>query len=249
MLTLTDWFRANKLILNLEKTICLLFQQSGSCRELEINIDTVTIRTSKETKFLGMWLDRHLTWSTHVQKLITKLKRNTNLLKQGNRLMTKDCKRLVYFAHIQSHLQYGILLWGNSVNSQQNNKLAKIQASCLKYIDPNTGFKENKILRIDSLIELENSKFRYKLIHGLLPKKIESACMFDQNKSNLNKTHRYQTRHKKIPNGSIRMNKQYRASFLNKGLQSLLTIKSEIRNKPKLKSFSNALKEYLLSQY
>ena len=110
MLTLTDWFRANKLTLNLEKTICLLFQQSGSCRELEINIDTVTIRTSKETKFLGMWLDRHLTWSTHVQKLITKLKHNTNLLKQGNRLMTKDCKRLVYFAHIQSHLHYGILL-------------------------------------------------------------------------------------------------------------------------------------------
>ena len=73
--------------------------------------------------------------------------------------------------------------------------------------------------------------------------------MFDQNKSNLNKTHRYQTRHKKIPNVPIRMNKQYRASFLNKGSQSLLTIKSEIRNKPNLKSFSNALKEYLLSQY
>ena len=246
MLTLTDWLRANKLTLNLEKTICLLFQQSGSCKELEINIDTVTIRTSKETKFLGMWLDRHLTWSTHVQKLITKLKCNTNLLKQGNKLMTKDCKRLVYFAHIQSHLQYGILLWGNSVNSQQNNKLAKIQASCLEYIDPNT---ENKILRIDSLIELENSKFGYKLIHGLLPKKTESACMFDQNKSNLNKTHRYQTRHKKTPNVPIRMNKQYRASFLNKGSQSLLTIKSEIRDKPNLKSFSSALKEYLLSQY
>ena len=158
-------------------------------------------------------------------------------------------ERLVYFAHIQSHLQYGILLWGNSVNSQQNNKLTKIQASCLEYIDPNTGFKENKILRTDSLIELENSKFGYKLIYGLLPKKIESACMFDQNKSNLNKTHWYQTRHKKIPNVPVRMNKQYRASFLNKGSQSLLTIKSEIRDKPNLKLFSNALKEYLLSQY
>ena len=249
MQTLADWFRANKLTLNLEKTVCLLFQQNGSRKELEITIDTVTIKTSKETKFLGMWLDRHLTWSTHVQKLTSKLKRNANILKQGNKLMTKDCKRLVYFAHIQSHMQYGILLWGNSLNSHQIHKLTKIQAGCLEYIDPNTGFKENNLLRIDSLIEMENSKFGYKLIHGLLPKKIESACMFDQNKSNLNKMHRYQTRHKKIPNVPIRMNKQYRASFLNKGSQSLLTVKTEIREKPNLKSFSYALKGYLLSQY
>ena len=184
--------------------------------------------------------------SLHVSLI---LKYNANLLKFGNRLLTEDCKRLVYFAHIQSHLQYGILLWGNNLSSQQINKLKKIRKSCLEYIDPNSGFKENKILRVDSLIEFENSKFGYKLIHGLLPKKIETACMFDHNKSNLNKSHRYQTRHKKIPNVPIRMNKQYRASFLNKGSQSLLTIKAEIKDKPNLKSFSYALKEHLLSQY
>ena len=249
MQILSDWFKANKLTLNLEKTISLLFQQSGSCKELEITIDTVTIRTSKETKFLGMWLDHHLTWSIHIQKLITKLKCNINLLKHGNSLMTTDCKRLVYFAHIQSHLQYGILLWGNSLTLQEINRLTKIQLNCLKYIDPNSDFKENKILKVESLIELENSKFGYKLTHGLLPKKIEAACMFDQNKTNLNKTHGYHTRHKKIPNVPIKMNKQYRASFMNKGSQSLLSIKSEIKNKPNLKSFSYALKEHLLSQY
>ena len=249
MQTLSDWFKANKLTLNLEKTISRLFQQSSSCKELEITIDTVTIRTSKETKFLGMWLDHHLTWSIHIQKLITKLKRNINLLKHGNSLMTTDCKRLVYFAHIQSHLQYGILLWGNSLTLQEINRLTKIQVNCLKYIDPNSDFKENKILKVESLIELENSKFGYKLTHGLLPKKIETACMFDQNKTNLNKTHGYHTRHKKIPNVPIKMNKQYRAGFMNKGSQSLLSIKSEIKNKPNLKSFSCALKEHLLSQY
>ena len=171
------------------------------------------------------------------------------MLKFGNRLLTKDCKKQVYSAHIQSHLQYGILLWGNNLNPQQINKLIKIQESCLEYIDPNSGFKKNKVLKANSLIELENSKFGYKLIHGLLPRKIETACMFDQNNSNLQKNHNYQTRHKKIPNIPIKMNKQYRASFLNKGSQSLLTIKTEIKEKPNLKSFTRALKDYLLSQY
>ena len=249
MQTLTDWFKANKLTLNLDKTVCILFQQNGPKKELKIQIDTITIGTSNEIKFLGMWLDSHLTWSTHVQKLITKLKRYVTLLKFGNRLLTKDCKKQVYSAHIQSHLQYGILLWGNNLNPQQINKLIKIQESCLEYIDPNSGFKKNKVLKANSLIELENSKFGYKLIHGLLPRKIETACMFDQNNSNLQKNHNYQTRHKKIPNIPIKMNKQYRASFLNKGSQSLLTIKTEIKEKPNLKSFTRALKDYLLSQY
>ena len=180
---------------------------------------------------------------------MTKLKCNINMLKHGNKLMTTDCKRLVYFAHIQSHLQYGILLWGNSLALQEINSLTKIQANYLKYIDPNSDFKDNKILKVESLIELENSKFGYKLIHGLLPKKIEADCMFDHNKSNLNKTHGYHTRHKKIPNVPIKMNKQYRASFLNKGSQSLLSVKSEIKNKPNLKLFSYALKEQLFSKY
>ena len=190
-----------------------------------------------------------MTWSTHIQKLVTKIKQKLNLLKHGRKFMTKECKRMVYLAHIQSHLQYGILLWGNSLNSQQINKLIGIQRNCLNYIEAGTTFKDLKILRIDSLIELENSKFSYKLTHGLLPIRIETACTFDQNKCNLTKNHRYLTRNKKVPNVPIKMNKQYRASFLNKGSQSLLTVKSYIKEKPSLKSFSKALKEHIISQY
>ena len=244
MHTLTDWFRANKLTLNIEKMICILFQQLGSCKDLEIEIDTFTIKSSKETKFLGIWLDKHLTWSTHVQKLTTNLKQNLNLLKHGNKLMTTKCKRLVYYAHIQSHLQYGILLWGNSLTNLQICKLTKIQKTCLEYIAPNSSFKDNKILKLESLIELENAKFGYKLVHGILPKRIESACMFDHNKVKLVKSHKYTTRHKKIPNVPTRMNKKYRASS-----QALLTVKSQIKEKPTLKSFSCALKEHLISMY
>ena len=225
MYTLTDWCSANKWTLNVEKMIHILFQQTGSCKDLEINIDTFTIKSSKETKFLGMWLDRHLTWSTHMQKLTTKQKRNLNLMKNGNKLMTSECKRLVYYAHIQSHLPYGILLWGNSLTNLQIGKLTKIQENCLEYIDPNSSFKDIKILKLEPLIELENAKFGYKLIHGLLPT------------------------HKNIPNVPIRMNKQYRASFLNKGSQALLTVKSQIKEKPTLKSFSCAIKEHLISMY
>ena len=92
MQTLTDWFKANKLTLNLDKTVCILFQQKGSDKAFKIQIDTVKIRTSNEIKFLGMWLDSHLSWSVHIQRLVTRLKRNTTLLRVGNKLLTKECK-------------------------------------------------------------------------------------------------------------------------------------------------------------
>ena len=37
ILALLDWFRANKLTLNIEKTACILFQKSGSTKELSLN--------------------------------------------------------------------------------------------------------------------------------------------------------------------------------------------------------------------
>ena len=72
MNTLVNWFNANKLTLNVEKTICLLFQPNGSKKEFDIEINGTLIKSTEITKFLGMWLDHHLNWSTHAEKLITK---------------------------------------------------------------------------------------------------------------------------------------------------------------------------------
>ena len=249
MNTLVDWFKANKLTLNVEKTICLLFQPNGSNKTLEVEINGTFIKSTETTKFLGMWLDIHLSWSIHAEKLITKLKRNLNLLKHSQNLMTKDCKRLVYFAHIQSHIKYGILLWGNSLSQTQLTKLTNVQTKCIQYLDHNCDFKTLKILKISSIIELENCKFSYKLTHGMLPVKIEDSCMHDNKSKSLCKTHGYNTRNKKIPNVPIQMNKQYRASFLNKGSQSLLKLPMGIRDKSNLKTFAAALKEHLLASY
>ena len=72
--TLLDWFRANKLTINVDKTACILFQKSGSTKEIELDLGGTIIPSSSTAKFLGMWLDKHLNWSTHLNKLYTKLK-------------------------------------------------------------------------------------------------------------------------------------------------------------------------------
>ena len=76
MTVLMDWFRANKLTLNLDTTSCILFKKSGNKKEIHLEIDGIEINSTSNTKFLGLWLDSHLNWSLHLAKLFTKLKRN-----------------------------------------------------------------------------------------------------------------------------------------------------------------------------
>ena len=70
-----DWFRANSLTLNVQKTNLLLFSpKNGKQPKFEINIDYVIVKPVKETKFLGVILDNELNWAAHVKSLLTKMK-------------------------------------------------------------------------------------------------------------------------------------------------------------------------------
>ena len=70
-----DWFRANSLTLNVQKTNLLLFlPKTGKQPKFEINIDQATVKPIRETKFLGVILDNELNWTAHVKSLLTKMK-------------------------------------------------------------------------------------------------------------------------------------------------------------------------------
>ena len=245
--TLSDWFAANKLTLNLEKTVCMLFQKDNQKKEIKLKVKNMTIPSKPETRFLGMWLDEALTWQYHVQKLILKIKRNTYLLNNGKHLMDLETKKLVYHAHVASHIQYGLLLWGNSAKKEHLNKINKLQSKCLQLIHPKASSKSLNILSLDEMIKLENMKFGYKLVHHILPPRIIEICHKDSRAQSLTKTHNYSTRNKSVPNLPVRMNKQYRESFLCKGPQSWLTLSVETRNKHSLKSFVRKCKYNLLT--
>ena len=245
--TLGDWFAANKLTLNLDKTVCMLFQKDNNKKEIMLTVRDMIIPSRPETKFLGMWLDQSLTWHCHVQKLILKIKRNTYLLNNGKHLMDQETKKLVYHAHIASHIQYGLLLWGNNAKKEQISKINKLPTKCLQLIHPKATSKSLDILSIEEMIKLENMKFGYKLVHHMLPTRIVEICYEDSNNQSLIKAHKYSTRNKNVPNLPAKMNKQYRESFLCKGPQSWLTLSVETREKHNLKAFIKKCKNNLLS--
>ena len=252
MQTITKWFAANKLTLNLDKTVCVLFQKNHKTERINLDVSGNQIPSQPFTKFLGMWLDQHLTWFKHIEMLILKLTRNQNLLKLSRNHLTTDTKKMIYHSHLGSHIQYGIILWGNSATKAQINKIQKIQSKSIKYItnkkSTTNSNKELRILTIDQQIELANYKFGYKLINNLLPSRTQAICLEDSKQKSLAKKHNYDTRNKKIPNLPSRASSKYLNSFLCKGPRSIELLPKEIRTKPNLTCFVTACKKFLLSQ-
>ena len=244
---LMDWFVANKLSLNLKKSVCMLFNERNPASNFTIQIGDIVLPSVECTKFLGVWIDSKLNWKTHIAKLYIKLKQNINLLKTGKNHLNLHAKKLVYYGHIHSHINYCLSVWGNNVANGIVNKLTGIQMKCISLISKHKNRKELGILTVNELIELENMKFGYKLKNNLLPTEISHCAKHDHKGNNLTKTHRYDTRNKDVPNIPTVKNRKYLSSIFCKGTIALLRVPDTIKCLMNYNSFVTSCKKLLLS--
>ena len=83
-----DWFNANKLSLNLQKTVAMQFWNNNT--NLNLQVDNTKIPIVEGTKFLGVQIDNQLTWHNHVNHVINKLHSNRRLMALGRNLLDRD---------------------------------------------------------------------------------------------------------------------------------------------------------------
>ena len=69
---ISDWFRAYKLTLNVNKTVFMLFHPKGKKMNEQITFEDKIITNSHETKFLGIQFNDNLSWESHIRQLTLK---------------------------------------------------------------------------------------------------------------------------------------------------------------------------------
>jgi hypothetical protein len=95
-----EWFAANKLILNLEKT---------NLMKLTIGYKDKYIEEVVSTKFLGIHLDNHLNWNNHIDQIIRKLSAACYAVRQMYHFVNQNTLKSIYFAYFHSVVKYGII--------------------------------------------------------------------------------------------------------------------------------------------
>ena len=251
LLILQDWFLANKLTLNIGKSVCILFGKHHGTK-LDITLGNSVILQAKSTKFLGMWIDQDLNWNEHVNKLILKLKSKMNLLRNGRNFLTRHALKLVYYTQIHSNMSYGISLWGSLLNQEKAMKLQQIQTASVNIIAGKKAltkdYKQLKILTLPQMIELELCKLWHKKTLGLLPLKLSENMTTDHSNRSLAKEHQYNMRQKHLVNRPLAKRKEYYNSFLVSGNKCYTALKPSIRDAPNVRKFTKDLKAHLLNQ-
>ena len=243
---ISDWFRANKLTLNVNKTVFMLFHPKGKKMNEQLKFEDKIIINSHETKFLGIWLNDNLSWESHIRQLTLKIKQNMILLKRSKNFLRKNALVPIYYGHIHSHLKYGILLWGSMINQSQLKRLQKLQDIAMHLLDQlkdtNSIYLDYKIPNLEKLIRIEQQKFAYRLIKDLLPVNLAKLVRTDHKGPTPLKTHKYSTRFKTEPNLPATKSSQYHSSFLHQSIKVFSTLPTHMKNTTNLKAFVRAIK-------
>ena len=98
--TLSDWFRANKLTLNVDKSVFLMFNRKGQRSINQLKLGDSLINRVSSTKFLGTWVDDQLNWKTHMSRLLSKLKCGLGMLQRSSDLLSTKAKKLLYYGQV-----------------------------------------------------------------------------------------------------------------------------------------------------
>ena len=248
---LQDWFNANKLMLNLKKTVYMLFQAKKTDDiKLELKLNEEKIPRVSSTKFLGTWIDDQLTWKEHLSKLCTKLNVKLGLLYRSKNLLTLHSKKLLYYAQFHSILNYAMIIWGPMLDAHSLNKLQLLQNKAVSTLFPNLStelcYSRSKILRVRSLIRLEEFKLGFKMCHNLLPRPLHDCLLTDHCDKTTEKRHSYNTRHKGTPNLPQVKTRKYRNSLLFSTIQSYMHLPLECKESKSIQSFVRNCKKLLL---
>ena len=247
--SVVNWFRANKLSLNISKTCYMLFSNTVCDLPRKIMIDDSTIVKTDCCKFLGLYIDSRLTWRNHIDYLCKIISRNIGVLNKIKQFLPDCILESLYNTLVVSYINYGILAWGNSPVGNLN-RLYLLQKRALRVInfanfDEHTDpfFMKHKTLKLTDMYNFQLGSLMYQSARNLLPPSINT--IFTQNCE----IHSHFTR--QVSNYHIPFS---RTSFAQntvkyRGPKLWNSLSRELKASTKLSSFKRLFKSTLLQAY
>ena len=247
------WLCANRLSINVTKTEFILFKPTKYKiqERFTLKLNNITLFESQKLRYLGVILDNKLSWKYHIYELTKKLSRATGVINRlkDNSVPTKALLT-VYFAIFQSHLNFGLSIWGQA-NEIYLQKIRTIQNKVLRKItnaDYDTHitdiYKQTNVLKLTDLFKTKIISLMWDFDHNTLPNSLNELFVCANE-------HRYETR---IVNSGM-MNPEFRMatnkSFAYLGTKMLNEMETNPLYNPFLakKTFTEKVKKEYNNKY
>ena len=249
---LSNWFRANKLALNVNKSNYMLFRSNATLDThvgniLKIGPDEIEHKTS--CKFLGIIIDNQLRWNDHINYINVQISRSVYILKSVKHVLPSKLLKTLYFTMVQPYLTYGIILWGSTFQcyTKQTIVLQKKAIRCIHKAHYNAHteplFYRSKLLKLNDLYRFELAKFMFDCINSLLP--VPLLTYFTSNAN----IHSHHTRQINVPHVTQIHGSISAKSLIHKGPKIWSEIPQVIRLHRNKKAFNRLLHIDSINKY
>ena len=180
---LTQWLRANRLSLNVNKTKLLIFKSKynkNQYQDMIIKILGTRLEPSTQSNTFCIDIDHNLSWDFHIKEMNAKLSRTNGILSKLQHYVPKKTMLSVYYAPFYSHMTYGSLVW--SLTTQKNlDNIFMLQKKSIRIINfatsnhhTNPLFLEDKIIKFPDIIKLNQLMLVQQFNNKTLPRQLEN---------------------------------------------------------------------------
>ena len=101
----SNWLIANKLTRNVDKSSFLHFAV-GAKKKICLSMDNAPLNEKTCSKYLGVLIDNKLNWKSHISQTNFKISKGLSIITSLRHFVPKTLLRNLYFAFIQSNINY-----------------------------------------------------------------------------------------------------------------------------------------------
>ena len=185
---LMEWFKSNRLILNLKKTNLLVFSPNLSASPAiklsyydngtEILINQIPNQKESSVRSLGILLDNRLTFKDHVLLIKQKINKSLFFISRMRNILPIRARKQLYYSYVHSHLIYCLPLF-TFLKKTDLDLLCKLQRKAIRITynvkynaECRTLFHDLGIIPINMMLEKEILKIMNKVYIYREPKEI-----------------------------------------------------------------------------
>ena len=236
-----NWTIENRLTLNVNKTMSLLFSNKKSVNfdEQNIVLGGEIIQNIASSKFLGVIIDDKLNFVPHITFICGKIAKHVGILYRIRDKLTIEAKLNYYYAFVYPYLSYNVCVWGCTYSSHVQ-KLIVLQKRIIRIITNSTYsahsrplFSQLGVLEFTDILKFDLLKF----VHKSISKNIFS---FNNNRS---------SRDPYLIKPSFHRLSKTQQAFSYRGPTEWNKLPLYLRTLVDFRRFKKDLKRYLLEQY
>ena len=251
-----DFFKANQLKLNAQKTKMVYFSKKSTPTEVTnalVQLDGTRLEFEDSASFLGLQIDSHLDWEKHCTKVANTISRNNSMINRVKEMLPPSTLKILYYSFVQPHLQYGLAVWGGCSNQNKKRVIAiqkrSVRTICKAYFTSHTEPRMKKvgILKFDDLYKQQCLVNVQNCVHVIAPSPIRNLIQLERNVNRFNLRSNEQNPFNVVaPITKSRISSQ---SFSAKGAAFWNSLPTELKAIERKTTFKNVIKRKMLSEY